>query len=64
MKVDFDIVYNTYMKIRRNIRNKRKIFYFELLLYSNINYLVNMINNNKYVLGKYNIFYIKRRNID
>ena len=26
MKVDFDIVYNEYMKIRSNIRNKKKIF--------------------------------------
>ena len=61
MKVDFDIVYHTYMKIRGNIRNKKKVFYFELLLYSNINYLVRTINSNKYEPGKYNIFYIKEK---
>ena len=61
MKVDFDIVYNEYMKIRSNIRNKKKIFYFELLLYSNINYLVKAINNNSYCLSKFNIFYIKEK---
>lgn len=59
MNVNFDIVYNTYMNIRGNIRNKKKFFYFELLLYSNINYQVNSINNKNYKLNKFNIFYIK-----
>ena len=61
MKVNFDIVFNTYLKIRSNIRNKKKIFYFELMLYSNINYIVNNINNNNYKLSKFNIFYIKEK---
>ena len=61
MIVDFDTVYHTYMKIRGNIRNKKKVFYFELLLYSNINYLVKAINLDKYEPGKYNIFYIKEK---
>ena len=39
MKVDMEIVFKTYLKVRGNIRNKKKIFYFELLLYSNINYI-------------------------
>ncbi len=59
MNVNFEIVYNVYLKIRSNIRNKNKIFYFELLLYSNINYIVKKINNNDYKLGNYNIFFIK-----
>ena len=61
MKVDYDIVYNVYLEIRSNIRNKKSIFYFELLLDSNINYIVNKINNNDYKLSKYNIFYIKEK---
>lgn len=61
MKVDFDIVYNVYLKIRGNVRNKKIIFYFELLLYSNINYIVNKINSGEYKIGKYNIFYIKEK---
>ena len=61
MKVDFNIVLNTYYSIRGNIRNKKKIFYFEILLYSNINYIVNNINNNTYKLSKYNIFFIKEK---
>lgn len=61
MKVDFNIVLNTYYNIRENIRNKKKIFYFEILLYSNINYIVNSINNNTYKLSKYNIFFIKEK---
>ena len=61
MKVDFNIVLNTYYNIRGNIRNNKKIFYFEILLYSNINYIVNNINNNTYKLSKYNIFFIKEK---
>ena len=61
MKVDYDLVYNVYLEIRSNIRNKKSIFYFELLLDSNINYIVNKINNNDYKLSKYNIFYIKEK---
>ena len=61
MKVDFNIVLNTYYNIRGNIRNKKKIFYFEIILYSNINYIVNNINNNTYKLSKYNIFFIKEK---
>lgn len=61
MKVDYDLVYNVYLEIRSNIRNKKSIFYFELLLDSNINYIVNKINNNDYKLSKYNIFFIKEK---
>ena len=61
MKVDYDLVYNVYLEIRSNIRNKKSIFYFELLLDSNINYIVNKINNNDYKLSEYNIFYIKEK---
>ena len=60
MKVDYDIVYNAYMELRSNIKNKRVIFYFELLLESNINYLVREINKG-YKLGKFNIFFIKEK---
>lgn len=61
MKVDMEIVFKTYLKVRGNIRNKKKIFYFELLLYSNINYIVDRINNNTYLLSNYHIFYIKEK---
>lgn len=61
MIVDYDLVYNVYLKIRGNVGNKKSVFYFELLLYSNINYLVNKINNNDYKLSKYNIFFIKEK---
>ena len=56
MKVDMEIVFKTYLKVRGNIRNKKKIFYFELLLYSNINYIVDRINNNTYLFNF--IFYL------
>ena len=61
MKVDMEIVFKTYLKVRGNIRSKKKIFYFELLLYSNINYIVDRINNNTYLLSNYHIFYIKEK---
>ena len=61
MKVNFDIVLNTYYKVRKNIKNKKKIYYFELMLYSNINYIVRNINNNTYKLSRYNIFFIKEK---
>ena len=60
MKVDYDDVYNAYMELRHNIKNKRVIFYFELLLESNINYLVREINKG-YKLSKFNIFFIKEK---
>lgn len=50
MIVDYDIVLNTYYNIRGNIRNKKKVIRFEILLNSNINYLVDSINNNTYKL--------------
>ena len=45
MNVTFDIVYNTYMKIRGNIRNKKKII-------KNINY-------NNYKFYKHYFSYIR-----
>ena len=61
MIVDYDIVLNTYYNIRGNIRNKKKVIRFEILLNSNINYLVDNINNNTYKLSKYNIFIIHEK---
>lgn len=61
MIVDYDIVLNTYYNIRGNIRNKKKVIRFEILLNSNINYLVDSINNNTYKLSKYNIFIIHEK---
>lgn len=60
MNVNFEIVDECYKKVRKNIRNKNKLQEFELLYYGNINHLVNCINNG-YVLGKYNIFFIKEK---
>lgn len=60
MKVTYELVENTYFKIRKHIRNKHNISDFELLYYSNINELVNRINKG-YIMGKYNIFFIKEK---
>ncbi len=61
MIVNYDMVLNTYYNIRGNIRNKKKVIRFEILLNSNINYLVDSINNNTYKLSKYNIFIIHEK---
>ncbi len=60
MKVTYDDVFNSYMELRNKIRNKKVINYFEILLESNINYLVNSINKG-YKLSKFNIFFIKEK---
>lgn len=60
MKVTYELVDNAYRKVRKNIRNKRKVQEFETLYYSNINRLVSRINNG-YIMGKYNVFFIKEK---
>ena len=57
MKVTYDDVFNSYMELRNKIRNKKVVNYFEILLESNINYLVNSINKG-YKLSNFNIFFI------
>ena len=47
VKVDFNDINDAYLKIRKAIRNKKKLYLFEKNYYSNCNKLVDKINNNK-----------------
>lgn len=60
MNVSFDMVEKCYLKIRKNIRNKKIIEEFELLYYYNLNKLVDRINKG-YVMNRYNIFFIMEK---
>ena len=45
VKVEFNDVNDAYLKIRKSIRNKRKLYLFEKNYYSNCNMLVDKINS-------------------
>lgn len=61
VKVSLDDLLFVYDKIiRRNFKNKSKLYYFEKNKMVILNDLVDSINNNKYYLDKYNVFYITR----
>ncbi len=47
------------LEIRKNCRNKRKIYIFERNKMQNINNICNMLKDNTYYPGKYNIFLIR-----
>ena len=56
MKVEFNDVNDAYLKIRKSIRNKRKLYLFEKNYYSNCNILVDKINSGCYTYSNYYIF--------
>ena len=56
VKVEFNDVNDAYLKIRKSIRNKRKLYLFEKNYYSNCNILVDKINSGCYTYSNYYIF--------
>lgn len=63
VKVEFNDINDAYLKIRKAIRNKKKLYLFEKNYYSNCNKLVDKINNNNYIFSNYHIFTIKEKKI-
>ena len=61
VKVEFNDVSDAYLKIRKGIRNKRKLYLFEKNYYSNCNILVNKINSGCYAYSNYHIFTITEK---
>ena len=57
VKVELSDIEDAYLKIRKSIRNKKKLYLFEKNYYSNCNILLDKINNN-YIYSKYYIFTI------
>ena len=58
VKADFKDIEDAYLKIRKSIRNKKKLYFFEKNYYSNCNMLVDKINNGNYTYSNYHIFTI------
>ena len=61
MKADFKDIEDAYLKIRKSIRNKKKLYFFEKNYYSNCNMLVDKINNGNYTYSNYHIFTITEK---
>ena len=61
VKVEFNDVSDAYLKIRKGIRNKRKLYLFEKNYYSNCNMLVELINSGCYTYSNYHIFTITEK---
>ncbi len=60
MKTDLSDIEEAYLKIRKSIRNKKKLYLFEKNYYANCNMLVDRFNNG-YSYSKYNIFVIREK---
>lgn len=58
--INFDNIKNNYQIIRKNTRNKGKIYKFELYYTYNITRLKQSLENKTYKMGKYNIFLIQK----
>ena len=63
MKVELSDIEDAYLKIRKSIRNKKKLYLFEKNYYSNCNKLVDRLNSNNYTYSDYYIFTIKEKKI-
>lgn len=62
--VDIKIIQDMYDKrVKLNTKNKKKLEKFENNYVSNIIYIKNILNDKKYIPGKYNIFIIKEPKI-
>ena len=60
MKVQFEDLKNIYEKeVKRNTKNKRKVYCFEQYKMMNLTHLYDMLTFNQYKKMKYNIFLIK-----
>lgn len=60
VKIDLSNIEEAYLKIRKSIRNKKKLYLFEKNYYANCNMLVDRFNNG-YSYSKYNIFVIREK---
>lgn len=61
VKVEFKDIEEAYLKIRKSIRNKKKLYLFEKNYYSNCNILVDKINSGNYTYSNYHIFTITEK---
>lgn len=61
VKVEFKDISDAYLKIRKSIRNKKKLYLFEKNYYGNCNILVDKINSNNYTYSNYHIFTITEK---
>ena len=61
VKVEFKDIEDAYLKIRKSIRNKKKLYLFEKNYYSNCNILVDKINSGNYTYSNYHIFTITEK---
>ena len=61
VKVELSDIEDAYLKIRKSIRNKKKLYLFEKNYYSNCNILVNKINSGCYAYSNYHIFTITEK---
>lgn len=58
-RVEFnDILYIYEKEISRNIKNKKKVYEFDCMKFQYLNYICNVLNDDLYDGGKYNIFMV------
>ena len=60
VKINLSDIEEAYLKIRKSIRNKKKLYLFEKNYYVNCNMLVDKFNDG-YIYSKYNIFVIREK---
>ena len=59
-KINLKTILDLYeLEISKNVKNKHKVYMFEKNKMQNINYIINILQNDKYNGGLYNIFLIK-----
>ncbi len=59
-KINLKTILDLYeLEISKNVKNKYKVYMFEKNKMQNINYIINILQNDKYNGGLYNIFLIK-----
>ena len=56
MEVVFSDIVDIYNEIKKNTRNKKKIYQFEMFKMENLVSIYNKVINDNYIFYKYNIF--------
>ena len=56
----YDKIYDAFKIVSKNYNDKNRIMNFSFSLNTNLLYILNLLKENKYQFGKYNIFLIKR----
>ena len=59
MEVVFSDIVDIYKEVKKNTKNKKKIFQFEMFKMENLVSIYNKVINDNYIFGKYNIFLVK-----